>query len=239
MTHVSSRRGAVFRGAVFRAAGLVGVVSAAAAPRAEAQIQFVGTTTACFFQVGDGACSGADFVDNPSFREASFNGRTGANFGTTNLAGSLSGINFGTLRLGTGPDNCIPGGCPTNDPGYDTRRFRVRLQFTQPGGVEVFATLLDGQFASGNTGQLTFDFDNAFQTVLFSNASGSGSFDIRLNDQTLQIVGSAVTETLTGDIRRAVFVPAVSTVPEPSTWALMGTGLLTLAGVAARRKRSA
>jgi hypothetical protein len=33
--------------------------------------------------------------------------------------------------------------------------------------------------------------------------------------------------------------PIVSAVPEPSTWALMGTGLLVLGGVAVRRKRGA
>lgn len=34
------------------------------------------------------------------------------------------------------------------------------------------------------------------------------------------------------------YVTAASTVPEPSTWALMGTGLVSLAGVAARRRRT-
>ena len=34
------------------------------------------------------------------------------------------------------------------------------------------------------------------------------------------------------------YVSAASTVPEPSTWALMGTGLVSLAGVAARRRRT-
>jgi hypothetical protein len=34
-------------------------------------------------------------------------------------------------------------------------------------------------------------------------------------------------------------IAAVSTVPEPGTWALLGTGLLAVGGVAARRKRTA
>jgi hypothetical protein len=33
--------------------------------------------------------------------------------------------------------------------------------------------------------------------------------------------------------------PSIATIPEPSTWALMGTGLLVLGGVAGRRKRGA
>jgi hypothetical protein len=44
--------------------------------------------------------------------------------------------------------------------------------------------------------------------------------------------------TVTDVAFQATFGPR-TTAPEPSTWALMGTGLLTIGGVAARRKRAA
>jgi hypothetical protein len=37
---------------------------------------------------------------------------------------------------------------------------------------------------------------------------------------------------------RAEFTGGTSVVPEPGTWALLGTGLLVVGGIAARRRRA-
>jgi hypothetical protein len=112
--------------------------------------------------------------------------------------------------------------------------FVLQLAFLLPLGLdsaadEFVATIVGTQ---GQPGDLVFG--DEFTRYNFTNESGTGSFDFRVNDIfSLSKNGSAF---LTGSIQNAVFTPTgpkVSEVPEPASLLLFGSGLV----VAARQFR--
>jgi hypothetical protein len=71
---------------------------------------------------------------------------------------------------------------------------------------------------------------DAFQTYLSTSAQ---------NIDQLVITGTPGAGTTSFNIDNISVTATTSTIPEPGTWALLGTGLLAVGGVAARRKRTA
>ena len=146
--------------------------------------------------------------------------------------------NLGAFSLGTAPFT------------YTGNTFALRTTFTAPEGIAVtntalfIATLTGTVTSNPSTGRVTLDFDNTPRLFTFADANcqgttlpgqqttcGTGSFSFAVNDLEID-VGQVV--ALTGQITGAQ--QSLSTIPEPGTWALLGTGLLALGGVA-RRKR--
>ena len=151
-------------------------------------------------------------------------------------AGPTSLTNLGTFILNVcGSINCIePFG--SQDGVAD---FTLRITFTDPvvsGSPALFTADIFGTISRsgnsnniGNGSQLTIDFVNAAQHLSYSNALGSGEFDISVNDPASYTAASQFgdTRTLTGQIANLSFTPSGSptaAVPEPASLLLFAVG---------------
>jgi hypothetical protein len=149
--------------------------------------------------------------------------------GTTALGvGSLSGTNrIGTFTLSTAPLQPLAG------------TFTLNITFTAPAGItggqgSTFTATITGS-VSPNVGQggVNISFANPTQVFTFSNGGTTGSFTLTMADVFVQ---SGNTANLTAGITGA----QQTTVPEPATLLLLGTGLSGIAaGVRRRRNRDA
>jgi len=138
-------------------------------------------------------------------------------FSIMNAGGSV-GTGYSTINAPSSNLNI------TAAPGSSATEFTIQLVSVSPStmqmGIATFNTtlpyswtLLSAGSITGFTGSDQFTIDD---TSLFQNSVGGGTFSV----------------TDAGDNLMLDFTP----VPEPSTWALMATGLCGL-GVAMRRRR--
>jgi len=88
-----------------------------------------------------------------------------------------------------------------------------------PGG---WSLLLNNGNSHGSMLTMTTCARQTYASESVSVPGGSGFNELRYGTWSVQAIN-----------------PSVSTVPEPGTWALLGTGLLAVGGIAARRKRTA
>jgi PEP-CTERM motif-containing protein len=146
--------------------------------------------------------------------------------GTTALGvGSLSGINnLGSFFLNAADLQPLTGS------------FTLHITFTVPSNIDgsqstTFpATVVGSVSPNINQGGVNIHFTTPPQTFTFNNGTNSGSFSLTVADLFVQTGRSAdITAGITG---------AQTTIPEPATLLLMGTGLTGAAAKLRKRKKA-
>jgi hypothetical protein len=195
--------------------GSLAVLAAAATGAFGQELNLQGTASGTFLNTGTNVDQGLIYSGS------TFNASTAGGFYALggNPSPGANVNNLGSFSL-TG-----------NPASYFGDKFTLDVTFTAPSGIingnsNTYTATLLGQVSSNNNGGVLVSFDPSPKIFTFSNAQGSGVFDLNVNNVSINPTQSA---SITG-----YGVATVKAVPEPASMFVLATGLF---GVVLKRKK--